>query len=67
MRPSRVWYNRVKPQVQQHGYARESYERTQEAVALCKYATNDGFVAEIRGGFVHVATKRVVELSGAVK
>lgn len=63
MRVTRVWYNRLKPKVEQHGYATESYDRHSDAQRLCSLANSEGFVAEISGGYVRVATKRVVQLS----
>ena len=66
MRVSRVWYNRMRPRVEQTGYAREAYDRQAEGQKLAALATKDGFVADIRGGFVHVATQRVAAISKAV-
>lgn len=66
MRPSRVWYNRMKPAVQKRGYAREAYDRQGNGERLMKLAQADGFVAEMRGGFVHVSKKRVVALASTM-
>lgn len=66
MRPSRVWFNQLKPAVQERGYACVPFERHSEAHRLVKYAMDDGFVAEISGGYVRVAAPRIVERAAQI-
>lgn len=62
MRTASIWH-RMKPVVKERGYAREAYDRQGNGEKLVQLATSDGFVAEMRGGFVHVATSHVVNRS----
>lgn len=66
MRVARQWLE-LKEQLRHSGMVRTTYDRRSEAHALVKYAERDGYVAEVRGGFVFVAWQSVVEISNVAR
>ncbi len=56
---TRYYHRTIKPHVQQHLVGRFTYERRSEALCIEQLAQQDGYVVEIRGGFVHITTPAV--------